>query len=261
MSKILKEDIIKSNSACEPITSGLYNYFSKFKEIRELTEEEIINYFNEAFEEDKLSTLKLLFYLRDVRGGLGERRAFRVVLKYLGENYPEIVKANIRFIPYYGRWDDLYSLFYTDVEDSVIKLFRRTLKEDLECEKPSLLAKWMKSSNTTSKESRELANRTIKKIGLTHRQYRKTLSYLRRKINIVEINLSNRDFSNINYEEMPCGALSKYKKTFFEFDRLRYMEFSKINITNSFSVKEDKWSYEFMVNLIKSERYNLIKMV
>lgn len=261
MSDTLEKNNIKSNIVCEPVTSGLYIYFSKLKDIRMLEEEEIIHYFKEAFEEHRLSALKLLFYLRDIRGGLGERRAFRIILKYLGEKYPEIVKVNIELIPYYGRWDDLYSLFYTEVEDEVIKLFRKQLKEDLNSKKPSLLAKWMKSSNTTSEQSRILANRTIKKIGLTHRQYRKTLSYLRKKINIVEINITNKEFSKINYADIPFRALNKYKKTFLEFDRIRYIEFSKVNVLNKFDTDEDKWSYEFMVNLIKSERYNLINMI
>ena len=96
--------------------SFLLDFFGVGGALRTRWENDIIRIFTKAFAEDKLLALKALFYFRDIRGGQGERRTFRIILKYLGEQYPEIVKKNLENIPFYGRWDDLYSLFYTKSE-------------------------------------------------------------------------------------------------------------------------------------------------
>ena len=51
--------------------------------LRNESEESIARRFTKAFHEDKILALKWLFFLRDVRGGLGERRGFRVILQNL----------------------------------------------------------------------------------------------------------------------------------------------------------------------------------
>lgn len=39
--------------------------------------------------------MRILFYLRDVRGGLGERWLFRVLLQFAAIHYPESVQKNL----------------------------------------------------------------------------------------------------------------------------------------------------------------------
>lgn len=69
--------------------------------------------FADAFYEDKLLALKWLFFLGDVRGGLGERRSFRVCLRWLSRNQPRIAKSVLKLVPEYTRWDNLISLLDT----------------------------------------------------------------------------------------------------------------------------------------------------
>ena len=78
--------------------------------LRSASETEIVNKFTKAFFEDKELAVKFLFFARDIREGLGERRLFRVCLRTLALLDEEAV---IRLLPYvseYGRWDDLFSL-------------------------------------------------------------------------------------------------------------------------------------------------------
>ena len=121
--------------------SSLLDFFGLGGALRTRSNEDIISLFTRAFSEDKLLALKTLFYLRDVRKGQGERRSFRIILNYLGETQPEIVQKNLENVPFYGRWDDLYSLVDTKMEDSMFMFIKRQLGEDLTSETPSLLAK------------------------------------------------------------------------------------------------------------------------
>ena len=165
--------------------SALYDMFALGGAYRTRSEADCILLFKNAFEEAPLLALKCLFYLRDVRGGQGERRFFRVCLKWLAIHHSDIVRKNLDNIAEYGRYDDLYTLVDTPLEKEMFKFIRNQINLDLESKTPSLLAKWLKSENTSSAESCALGNKTRIALGLSHKQYRKVLSHLRqRKIKV-----------------------------------------------------------------------------
>ena len=198
--------------------------------LRNATENDIINRFKKAFFEDKVLAMKWLFYARDVRQGLGERRLFRVVLKDLAKEYPNMVESLISLIPEYGRYDDLWCLLEDDVLSGVvIKLVDKQLVEDfnnMEAQKNlSLLAKWMPSTNTSSKQTKRYAKILCKGLGLTEREYRKLLSSLRAYINVVEVKMSAKKWSEINYETVPSRANLIYKNAFLRNDEERRREY------------------------------------
>ncbi len=58
--------------------------------LRSKSEQEITDMFIKAYFEDRKMALVWLFYARDVRGGLGERRLFRVIFEYLARNNEEV---------------------------------------------------------------------------------------------------------------------------------------------------------------------------
>ena len=82
----------------------------------------LINKFEAAHAEDALITRKMLFWARDVRGGAGEREAFRVLLRHACKTYPNEVIENIHLISEFGRWDDVFETFGTPVEKAAIEL-------------------------------------------------------------------------------------------------------------------------------------------
>jgi len=180
-----------------------------------------LDLFKKAFAADRKVAMRILFYLRDVRGGQGERKLFRVCLRYLSEQEPKVVQQVVNLIPEYGRFDDLYvvdSKFY-------IELVKQQLENDKKSDTPSLLAKWLPSENASSKKSKQMARNLAKLLGISSKEYRKTLSSLRKKITLVEHKMSNREFGAIEYGKVPSQAALKYRKSFFRNDEQRYQSY------------------------------------
>lgn len=198
--------------------SSLLDFFGNAGALRKRTDSDVIQLFTKAFAEDKLLALKTLFYIRDVRGGQGERKTFRTILKWLAVNYPDVVRKNLQNISVFGRWDDLYSLFDTELEKDAINLFTQQLAADWQTMKAgknvSLLAKWLKSENTSSTSSQALATKFRKALGWNSKKYRKTLSQLRKYIDVVEVKMCARQWDDINFEQVPSKATLNYRKAF-----------------------------------------------
>jgi hypothetical protein len=205
--------------------SGIVDFFAQAGSMRSRSERDIINLFNQAFAEDKLITLKLCYYFRDIRKGQGERRLFKILIKYLANNNPEIVIKNLKHIPFFGRWDDLFELFGTPCETAMLQMIKEQFNADISSDNPSLLGKWMKSNNASSKESKEIAQKLEQVLHLTPREYRKALVTLRKKIKIVETLITNKEYGGIDYSSVPSQANMKYMKAFWKNDEARYSEF------------------------------------
>ena len=88
------------NGARAYSTTGkaLLDLFAQIGALRPRTEKEIEDKYAAAFAADPMLATKMLFYAGNVRGGLGERKVFRVILKWLAENAPETVRKNIEYI-------------------------------------------------------------------------------------------------------------------------------------------------------------------
>ena len=121
--------------------SGLLDLFGMGAAYRTRSDNDCIVLFMDAFKEDATYALKCLFYLRDIRGGQGERRFFRVICKYLANKETEAMKRNLQYVPEFGRWDDLYVFVGTKLEHDAFELMKKQLMLDVECKTPSLLAK------------------------------------------------------------------------------------------------------------------------
>lgn len=209
--------------------SALLDFFSLGGAIRTRTANDQVSMFARAWNENPELALKMLFYFRDARGGQGQRGAFRNQIKFLAEIDPAVLRKNLENVPFYGRWDDLYTLVDTDVSDDVFNLIRLQLESDLENmkngESVSLLAKWLKSENASSKETRHLAHMTRRALDMSPKQYRKTLSSLRKYIDVVERKMSAKDWNSINYSAVPSNAMLKYGKAFGRNDGERFREY------------------------------------
>lgn len=200
---------------------GLLDLFALGGAYRSRSEDDCIFLFKKAFDEDAVYALKCLFYLRDVRGGQGERRFFRVVTKWLASHETEAMKRNLQYVPEFGRWDDLYTFVNTPLEKAAFKIMKHQLALDVSCKTPSLLAKWLKSENTSSNDSRFLANKTRHYLGMTHKEYRKTLSLLRERIRVVERLMSANRWDEIEFDKIPSKAGLIYKNAFARRDIIK----------------------------------------
>lgn len=231
----LKEEMnnrtqLTENGAVGYVTTGkqLLDLNFSVTSLRNKPEDYIEDKFVKAFYEDKLTAIKWLFYLRD-RKGIGERRSFRIMMKYLASNHPEIAKAVLALIPEYGRFDDLWLFLDTELKDDVIALVKKQLNEDaknmMENKPISLLSKWIASENASSKNTRKIAKTLRNGLGMTSKQYRKTLSKLRAYLKVVEVDMSAKRWENINYSAVPSRANLIYNSAFLRNDETRRREY------------------------------------
>ena len=224
-------EILTENGAVAYRTtnSALLDMFAVIGALRSRPSEEIINKFTKAFAEDQLLAMKMLFYARNIRGGLGERRTFRILIKYMAQYHSDVMRKNIDLIPIFGRWDDLYELVGTKLEDEAFDLISNQLKADLSNlangKQISLLAKWLHSTSGVSVQSAKLGKLTAKKLHLSYKEYRQILSKLRKQLNIVERNMSKNEWERIVYSEVPSLAMKKYRNAFKEHNLIQFKEY------------------------------------
>lgn len=169
--------------------------FSTIGSLREADENRIHTLFSEAYQENPLFATKILFYARDVRGGLGERQTFRTLLIYLANHHSESLKSNIDLIGVFGRYDDLYSLIETPLEPAMWAAMKKQFLEDLENLNQgnaiSLLAKWIKTADASSKQTRALGILTAQKLGYSVYDFKRLIRRMRKQIKVVECLMSS----------------------------------------------------------------------
>ena len=213
--------------------SDCLDLFATIGALRSAGDQEILDRFVRAFTEDPDLALKTLFFARDVRGGLGERKVFRVCLRWLAHNAASSARKNIPYVAEFGRWDDLLSLLGTPCEKDAMQLIKKQLQTDLEAmdrgDDVSLLAKWLPSVNASNAQTVRQAKRIARFLGMTDAAYRKTLVKLRERIRIIENSLREKDYS-FDYAKQPAKAMFKYRKAFYRNDGERYGAFlSKVS--------------------------------
>ena len=233
MLKFLKDEMNKTlteNGAVAHATtqSDCLDFFATVGAIRKENDGEIIKRFERAYAENADLAVKTLFFARDVRGGLGERRVFRTILGYLATAHPDSVRKNVAHVAEYGRYDDILTLFNTPCEKSALDFIDKQLHKDLnalaEGKPVSLLGKWLPSVNTSNAHAVRTAKRIAKSLEWTDAQYRKTLVALRRQIRLIENNLREKDYT-FDYSAQPSKAMRKYFKAFMRNDGERFREF------------------------------------
>jgi hypothetical protein len=183
--------------------------FAGIGSARNWSPEQIENAFVKAWNQNPLVALRILFWARDVRGGAGERRVFRVCSTYMDSagQYRDALYKNAHLIPEYGRWDDLFGLSY---DEAVLQLIKRGLDEG-----NGLLAKWLPRKGP-------FANKVRKYLGLTPKGYRKLIVGLS---NTVEQKMCAKEWNGIEYSHVPSVAMNKYRKAFFRNDEARFQNF------------------------------------
>ena len=213
---------------------AVYDMFAFGGAYRQRSDNDCIVLFQKAYVEDPVYALKCLFYLRDCRGGQGERRFFRICFKWLVENYPAVARRNLIYCSEYGRWDDMiYTTYQTALWSDCVNIIKEQLTTDINSFKSgdktgiSLLAKWLPSINTSSNKTKIVANKLCHELGMTHKQYRKTLAVLRERIKVLERLMSANRWDEIVFDKIPSKAGLIYKNAFARRDMIaqKYKEF------------------------------------
>ena len=208
------------------------DYFAVAGGMRYRSRCEQIRLFERAYIETPELAMKLLFHLRDIRGGMGERMLFRTLIRHVAKTWPDSARKNVPYVAEFGRWDDLLCLLGTPAEEQAVACIRQQLEEDLAALRRreageadahiSLLAKWLPSDNTSSPRTRKTAKRLIAALGMEQRDYRRSLTALRARIGLAERTLSAQRPEKINYEAVPAQAMLKYRAAFERKDPERF---------------------------------------
>lgn len=210
-------------------THPLLDLNFKVSSLRDRDEEYISQEFIKAFHESPRYTAKWLFFLRDILEGLGERRTFRVCLKYLAVSQLQLARAVLPYVSEYGRYDDMLVLLDTPLAPEVAAVYQKQLERDVQAMQEkreiSLLAKWLPSVNTSSAKTRRYATKLCRYFKMSQKEYRQTLSKLRAYSNVVETKISVSDWSGIDYDKVPAKANLKYDKAFERHDMERRCDY------------------------------------
>jgi len=190
--------------------SKVYDLFAQGGAMRGSTEDECIRMFAQAYAEDPTMALKCLFYLRDIRGGQGERRFFRLCIQWLAMYHKAEMEHLIALVAEYGRYDDLFVLFGSPLEDEMMGYIKYVIDKN----EDHLVYKWMPSINTSSKSTQERGRKFARAFDMTEREYRKMLSEGRKACHLVETLMSQNKWDQIAFDKLPSRAGILYSRAF-----------------------------------------------
>lgn len=242
-------DGIKKNNTSVSINGSKYyetSYNSNLDVFTMVTrfnyEPNVIKLFNNALVENEELALANLLYILDIREGKGERRLFKIIYKFICNEYPNQALRILPFISELGRYDYLLVGINTKIENETIEVIKNQLNNDKTSDTPSLLAKWLPSIRT-HKKNNSLAKKLVKLLNISEKEYRKLLAQLRSKLNIIEKNLTNKEYDKIEFYKIPAKALLKYNQAYIKNINERYSKYkddvknkkSNINTSGLFS--------------------------
>lgn len=261
---MLRKNTITNLKGSEYYASTCDNNLDVFTMVtRNNTDEQNIRLFNNALLENSTLALANLLYILDIRGGKGERKIFKTIFKDLCINHTESALKILPFISVLGRYDYILVGLDTPIENNVIELIKNQLNEDIISEHPSLLAKWLPSHRTHNKNN-EIAKKIICKLSINEKNYRTLLASLRKKINIIEKNLTNKSYENIDFNKIPTKAMLKYTNVYEKQLSEKYKEYKSNLLRGKAKINtEGLFAYEIVKKVlfdskIDDELYDLM---
>lgn len=219
--------------ALKTTESSLLDMFGRAGAMRSSSAEEKRIVISRAIKEDAEAALKLLFYVRDVRGGYGERDTFRIMLKRAADVLPaESIEKNLWAIMEFGRADDLYALIGTKCEDAMWAWMKNQFELDYanmqEDKSISLLAKWIATPDSSVAKTKALGKLTAKKLGYSFKemnQFKKKLRAMRRYLDLPEAKMCAGKWSEIEYSKCSSKFLFRYKRILNKHDERRWQAY------------------------------------
>ncbi len=153
-----------------------------------------------AYAENREVALRIAQWVRDVRGGAGEREIFRQILTYLDKHNPTDAALLLMKVPEIGRWDDIFVVKNKDNRHKALSMLGDALRA-----KNGLAAKWTPRKGEVAVEIRNF-------FGMSPKFYRKSLVEMTK---VVEQDMCAQKWDAINFSHVPSLAHSRYKKAFF----------------------------------------------
>lgn len=219
------------NGAVSHASTGTARVDLFFGSLRDVTKERFMELLAASYAEEPLHTLKLVAYIRDCRGGKGERQIGRYALEWLAEHSPRELAHNLKhYVAEFGRFDDPMALMNTAVEAQALELLRLQLEADLKVlqvdaeqdknQSISLCAKWIPSENKALDKTLQMNKKLSRHMKISPAQLRKTfLSPLRRRLDILEKKMCANDWDAVDFNKVPSVAMHIHGKPKHAFER------------------------------------------
>ena len=209
---MFSNDSFTNNGAVTHSTAGIncLDLFFIAGASRFMSEDDILKAFSRAYREDKLTTLKILFWARDARGGAGEKRFFQVIMRSLLISDGEVYDQVAIHIPTFGYWKDIFII--ERPSDDTLNWLSIQLKEN---ENANLLAKWFPRKG-------EWFVGMHKYLKVSAGSFRRMLTSMS---NTVEQKICANEWETIQYSTVPSVAGKRYSKSFSKHDGVRYSSY------------------------------------
>jgi len=192
-----------TTNGMKTFTTSCDNLVNLFFAIGASRGKDVTSSFERAFQDDHVLAVKIALWARDVRGGAGERKIFRDILRYMEVYHPVILEKLVPYVPTYGRWDDLLCFASTSFKEQSYALIKDALFNG-----DGLCAKWMPREKSSKKI---IAQELIKFMGVSPKFYRKLVSGLTK---VVETQMCANEWDNINFGHVPSVAAARYQRAF-----------------------------------------------
>jgi hypothetical protein len=214
-----------------------------FYKVGAMRGQNVIPQFVGAYAENPDLATRVMLWARDVREGAGERQLFRDVLSWLEHNDFERFLRVIELVPTLGRWDDLWAATTTAGKHAVFELVMEAVVNG-----NGLAAKWTPRKGPLAEEFR-------KWLGISHKEYRKMLVGMTK---VVETQMCDNQWDQINFSHVPSQASRIYKKAFNRHTP-RFKEYVQALVSGDTQVKVNAgavYPYEVLKPLIRSTDWN-----
>lgn len=167
-----------------------------------------------SYVEDRVKTLKIIFWAGDIRQGAGERRFFTIALNWLNKNHQDDLNAYLTYVPEFSRWDVLFEL--VDNNPKILDFICSCLI--VPQFNQGLLCKWL----PRKKQYNNLAQKIQKRLDWTPKKYRK---FIVEGTKVVEQQMCAKKWSDIEYAHVPSVAMNKYRRAWYRNDQARFEKY------------------------------------
>lgn len=194
--------------------SALLDAYTNLGNLREGDEGTILRLFKDAWDENPLYTARLLFHLRNIRSGMGERRVFQICMRYVAVTAPNVARELIPLVAVYGYFKDFYPAFGgTSVWPEALSFYTYVLTSDHNLS--GLAAKYAPREGKAEWNTwgKELYNRVSAAASPYHMDLKEYRQFLVSKTQVVEQAMSSGNW-NIAFEHVPSQAMHRYKTAF-----------------------------------------------
>lgn len=177
----------------------------------EYVPKQFLSYLAKAWMVSPEAALRLLFHIRDVREGKGERAMFYAGMVWLAKTDLELFLRALALVPEYGAWKDVLEIAVLLGDERVTAEAVRLFAQALQSGDAALAAKWAPSEGKRLDRALNFVERICQATGWSRKTYRDTLVALRR---VVETPMSAREWERIEYAHVPAKAMLTYNKAF-----------------------------------------------